>query len=283
MQKIKDYIKLMRVKHYIKNILIFIPLFFAVQVFEAKKLYIGLQGFICFSLVSSFVYILNDILDIEKDKKHPKKKFRPLASGRVSIKEAICLLCVCLGLAIVFSVLIGNLSSLGLLILYLGLNILYSMKLKDYPIVDIIILASGFVIRIFYGGIITDVEISGWLYLVVVSGALYMGLGKRRNELRGNKDTRKVLKYYNDSFLGKNMYVCVALANVFYALWSMEFENPKMIWTVPIFMVILMCYSYDVEGESDGDPIEVILHDKILVGIVIAYAISLFLLVYFRI
>ena len=272
-----------RIKHYIKNILVFIPLFFAGEIFEVKKVCIGLQGFICFSLVSSFVYILNDILDIEKDKKHPKKKFRPLASGRVSKKEAICLLCVCLGLAIAFSTFTGNLSSLGLLILYLGLNISYSIKLKDYPIVDIIVLASGFVIRIFYGGIITDVEISGWLYLVVVSGALYMGLGKRRNELKGNKDTRKVLKYYNDSFLGKNMYVCVALANVFYALWSMEFENPKMIWTVPIFMVILMCYSYDIEGESDGDPVEVILHDRILVGIVIGYAICLFWLVYFTI
>ena len=154
------------------------------------------------------------------------------------------------------------------------------MGLKNKPIIDVVILASGFVIRVLFGGLITGVEISKWLYLVIVTGSLYMGLGKRRNELRAQTDTREVLKYYNENFLDKNMYVCVALVNVFYALWSIEMPNPRMIWTVPFFIVLLMCYSLDVEGDSDGDPVEVIIHDKALIGIIITYVMCIFVLLY---
>lgn len=96
----------------------------------------------------------------------------------------------------------------------------------------------------------------------------------------GGNETRKVLKYYNYSFLEKNMYVCVASANVFYALWAMEFRNTYMIWTVPVFMIILMRYSFDVEGDFDGDPVEVILQDRILITLIAAYAVCLSVLLY---
>lgn len=148
------------------------------------------------------------------------------------------------------------------------------------PIIDIVILAAGFVIRIFYGGMITGVSISKWLYLVITSGSLYMGLGKRRNEMKKQTDTRDVLKYYNVDFLDKNMYVCVALTIVFYALWTYEMPNAQISWTIPIFIILLMSYSLDVEGDSDGDPVEVILHDKILMGILILYALFIFGLLY---
>lgn len=157
---------------------------------------------------------------------------------------------------------------------YFLLNVAYSMGLKNKPIIDIVILAAGFVIRVFYGGVVTGVEISKWLYLVVTVGSLYMGLGKRRNELKKQTETREVLKYYNVAFLDKNMYVCMALANVFYALWTFEMPNPRTSWTIPVFIILLMCYSLDIEGESDGDPVEVILHDKILIAIVLVYAFS---------
>lgn len=154
------------------------------------------------------------------------------------------------------------------------------MGLKNIPIVDIVILASGFVIRIFYGGIITNITISKWLYLVITVGSLYMGLGKRRNELKKQTKTRDVLKYYNVNFLDKNMYVCVALSIVFYSLWTLEMPNPQISWTIPIFIILLMCYSLDVEGDSDGDPVEVILHDKILIGLLVLYALFIFILLY---
>ncbi len=280
MNQLRNYIRLMRVKHYIKNILIFMPLFFAGKIYDWNELSVAVTGFFAFCCVSSSVYIFNDLIDLEKDRRHPTKKYRPIASGQVSVKQAVGLIVVCLFLSILVLVVASNLGGSIFLLLYIIVNIAYSVRLKEYPIMDIVLLASGFVIRMFYGGYLTDVPISGWLYLVVVSGSLYMGLGKRRNELRGGNETRKVLKYYNHSFLEKNMYVCVALANVFYALWAMEFRNTCMIWTVPVFMIILMRYSFDVEGDFDGDPVEVILQDRILITLIAAYAVCLSVLLY---
>lgn len=276
----KEYLKLLRVKHYIKNLLIFIPVFFAGMIFDSEKLFQAVLGFMCFCLLSSSIYIFNDYRDVEKDRLHPTKKNRPLASGKIKPSAAIIIMIVCLTVTAILSVIIGNMNAVLCLILYFILNIAYSMGLKNRPIIDICILASGFVIRVFYGGFITDIAISKWLYLVVTAGSLYMGLGKRRNELKRQKDTREVLKFYNMQFLDKNMYVCVALANVFYALWTLDMPHQKLIWTVPVFTILLMFYSFDAEGDSDGDPVEVILHDKFLVGIIIAYAVCIFALTY---
>lgn len=141
-------------------------------------------------------------------------------------------------------------------------------------------MASGFLLRIIYGGILTDVEVSKYLYLVVIAAALFMGLGKRRNELKVQKDTREVLRYYTEAFLDKNAYVCVALIIVFYTLWTVESENSLTVWTVPLVIAILMKYSLDIEGESDGDPIEVLLHDKMLVILTLLYGIAIFIILY---
>lgn len=280
----RQYLKLLRVRHYIKNVLVFLPMFFGGVIFEERRILNAFLGFIAFSFLSSVVYIINDYRDIEKDRKHSTKKFRPLASGAVSKRSAVMCAAILFIVVIGISFLIGNYIAVACLMGYLLLNILYSMGLKNKPIIDVVILASGFVIRVFYGGLITGVTISKWLYLVVVTGSLYMGLGKRRNELRAQTDTREALKYYNESFLDKNMYVCVSLVNVFYALWSIEMPNPRMIWTVPLFLILFMCYSLDIEGDSDADPVEVIVHNKTLISLVIAYAICIFLLLYvFRI
>lgn len=280
----KNYIKLLRVKHYVKNVLVFLPLFFAGELFNLEKICLALMGVVCFSLISSSIYIINDLRDVENDRKHPKKKLRPIASGKVKKSTAFGILFACLFFALTLSLCIGNYNALGMLLLYFALNNAYSFGLKNKPILDVLILASGFVIRIFYGGFLTEVPISVWLYLVVATGSLYMGLGKRRNELVQQTEivgsTRAVLSHYSVAFLDKNMYVCVALANVFYALWTKDFADPRMAWTVPFFIVILMCYSLDVENGSDGDPVEVIMHDKILIGLIIAYAVCVFSLLY---
>lgn len=275
-----DFVKLLRVKHYIKNLLVFVPMFFGGVIFDEEKLLRATLGFLCFCLISSAVYILNDYRDIEKDRNHPTKKNRPLASGRIKPQVAIIILIFCLAGASVISVKLGTVKGAICLLLYFLLNVAYSMGLKNRPIIDIVILASGFVLRVFYGGFITDIVISKWLYLVVTTGSLYMGLGKRRNELKAQTDTREVLKYYNEGFLDKNMYVCVALANVFYALWTLEMPDPRISWGIPVFIVMLMCYSLDAEGDSDGDPVEVILKDKVLIAVIFGYAIYIFLLLY---
>lgn len=278
-----EYIKLMRVKHYIKNFLIFLPLFFNKNIFDWLYLSKAVVGFCCFCLVSSAVYILNDINDVEKDRQHPTKCLRPIASGKVPKGNAILLMIVLVVVSCLLTIVgLKQISSLCFLIFYLVINVAYSKGLKNYPLLDIVILTLGFVIRVIYGGFITNINISNWLYLVIIFASLYMGLGKRRNELKYNKflETRTVLKYYNEGFLDKNMYVSVTLVIVFYALWTMEQANNGLIWTVPLVTFILMKYSYNIEGKSDGDPIEVILHDKVLIGLSVLLAIIVVIFLY---
>ena len=175
-----------------------------------------------------------------------------------------------------------------LLVLYFVLNLGYSFGLKNIPIVDITILVSGFIIRVLYGAVVTDIVVSNWLYLTVIAFAFYLSLGKRRNELKqiGSGETRKVLKAYPISFLDKSMGMCLTLANVFYALWSMDektmtfYNNKYLIFSVPIVLLITMKYSLDVEGESDGDPVEVLLHDKVLLALCVIYLAVMFLILY---
>ena len=290
MSKIKEYMKLMRIKHYLKNVLIFLPLVFSGELLDIHNLTNCIVGFIIFSFTSSIIYIINDIKDIENDKKHPIKKKRPLPLGTVSKEEAIILALVLGLIAITLSIFVigyERIIAIMLLLLYLAINVAYSFGLKKKPIVDIVILVAGFLIRVLYGAVITDIELSNWLYLTVISGAFYMGLGKRRNEIlkQGDK-SREVLKYYTKDFLDKNMYVCVALCIVFYSLWCVDpttllkTGNNLLIWTVPVIMIILMKYSLDIEGDSYGDPVDVIVNDKILLLIVLIYALFMFGIIY---
>lgn len=270
---LKQILHLMRIKHYIKNILILVPLFFSQQLMNMEKLIPTLWGMLSFCLISSSVYIINDIFDIEKDRLHPTKKYRPLASGAVKISVAVFLCVFCIGIALFINFMRFGGSSIWLVI-YLILNIAYSLNLKNRPIIDVAILASGFLIRIIYGASLTFTYISEWLYLTVISGALYLGLGKRRNELQkqgAEGITRNVLKQYNYNFLDKNMYICLALTDCFYALWAIDREKPMLVWSVPMVILIFMKYSLDIENNSDGDPVEVILNDKVLTMLCLGY------------
>ena len=284
----KHYLKLMRVHHYIKNGLVFAALACSGQLFNFEKLTSGIIAFVSFCMVSSVVYIVNDIRDCEKDKKHPTKCKRPIAAGTVSIKSAWVLAAILLMIAIICNVLTLHVLSTVLLAMYLLLNLAYSFGLKNIPIVDITILVAGFLIRILYGALVTGITISNWLYLTVIAISFYFALGKRRNELRHISDgeTRQVLKSYPIGFLDKNMGMCLTLANVFYALWSMDektqsfYNNDYLIFTVPIVLLITMKYSLDVEGESDGDPVEVLLHDKVLITLCAVYLAVMFMILY---
>jgi len=284
----KHSLKLMRVHHYIKNFLVFAALACSGQLFDLSKLTAGIAGFVAFCMVSSVVYIINDIRDVEKDRRHPTKCRRPIAAGTVSVKGAWVLAGVLLTVALICNWLTYTSQSTALLGLYLGLNLAYSFGLKNIPIVDVTILVAGFLIRILYGAVVTGITISNWLYLTVIALAFYFALGKRRNELKqiGDGETRKVLKAYPVSFLDKNMGMCLTLANVFYALWSMDentissYNNEYLVFTVPIVLLITMKYSLDVEGDSDGDPVEVLLHDKVLLALCVVYLAVMFAILY---
>ena len=287
----KEIIKLIRVKHWLKNFLIFVPLFFSINLFNKELLLNSIIGFFIFCITSSIVYILNDIKDLEKDKKNPLKMKRPLASGKVSLKTATVIIAVLSILDIICTSYLYINDNNYLIILiplsYIIMNVLYSFGLKNIPILDVLIIALGFLLRIIYGGVVTDIFLSRWLYLIIIFGSFYLGYGKRKNELKFvGKSGRRVLNLYNVDFLEKNMYVCLSLSIIAYSLWTLDpitiqrVGNNYLFWTIPLVMIIFQQYSLNIEGESSGDPVEVLLSDKKLLLMIFFYIIVLFMVVY---
>ncbi len=282
-----NYIKLIRPKHYIKNLLIFIPLIFSGQFFKSDNFIMTFIGFISFCLIASSIYIFNDIMDKEKDMKHETKKNRPIASGSVSVFKAKILIVVfCVISFLLLLIFKIPIVSMVLLLSYLIINILYSLGLKNIPILDVAIIVAGFVIRVLYGASILSIVVSNWLYLTIVTISFYLSLGKRRNEInKSGSQARNVLKYYNKEFLDKNMYMCLSMSIIFYSLWTIDntimghYHN-FLIWTVPLVIIISMRYSMNIEKNNFGDPTEVILNDKVIILLFLILSLSVFTILY---
>ena len=281
------YLKLMRIKHYIKNLLIFLPLIFS-QNINSRNILLTILGFISFSFASSTIYIINDIKDKEKDQNHPTKKNRPIAAGTISVPNALILAILLLILTIAILIYLSAFNKFIsiYIITYILKNIMYSFGLKNIPLLDVFILALGFLIRVLYGGALINVEVSTWLFLTVLSISFYLGLGKRRNELMAQKNpeniTRNVLKYYNKEFLDKNMYMCLSMTIIFYSLWCQDLNSKYIMWTIPLVLLICMKYSLNIETGTSGDPVEVLLKDKILLILIGLYGLLTITVLYLR-
>ena len=288
----KEYLKLIRVKHWLKNMLVLFPIFFNMNIHKIKYSKVLLIAFFIFCFTSSIIYIINDINDIEKDKLHPVKKIRPLASGKISKKNAVITL---ITISIINIVLISILYKINRSILiiiipsvYIIMNILYSKILKNIPIIDVSIIVAGFILRVIYGGVVTNVKVSKYLYLMIIFGAYFLAFGKRRNEMiKNGAKSRNSLKLYNKDFLDKNMYVMLSLAVVSYTLWCVDKEtilrigNDNLYWTIPMVILILEIYSLNIEKDSNGDPIEVILENKMLLASIFIYFCIMTFMLYF--
>ena len=261
----KIYLKQMRIKSWLKNLFVFFPIIFSLELFEWNKLIQAVILALYFCLISSSVYVLNDINDVENDRNHAVKKNRPIASGQISFPCAWMLL-VCLtiaGFGLAFSV---NLFSLLLILAYVVINILYSKLLKTKVVIDCFCIAAGFVLRVMVGGTIVSDGVSGWMFLTVVSLSLFMAFGKRRGELHnyGAGGTREVLDVYEMNFLNGIVFMCAGLTMVFYSLWSISQES-NLVYTVPIVLFIVIRYLLLVfSGRSEADPTTLILSDKTL-------------------
>lgn len=271
------YLKLIRVKHWVKNILIFIPLICS-GLINYQNILTCIGGFFAFCFASSFIYVINDIRDIEKDKLHPTKKNRPLASGKIKKSTAIYIAVLMLILSISVNILINNNVfniSLYIILSYIIINILYSFGLKNIAIVDIILLASGFILRVYYGAAIINVEVSDWLFLTILSGSLFLGLGKRKKELITSEKSRKVLQEYNEAFLDKFQYVTLGLMLVFYSLWVIEQDIKYLSFTIPLIIIIFMRYCLIIEKSDEGDPTTILYQDKFLIVLSLIFGISM--------
>ncbi|MGN0868497.1 MAG: decaprenyl-phosphate phosphoribosyltransferase [Akkermansia sp.] len=285
-----DWCRALRVRHYIKNALLAAAPACSGQLFEPAVASALLWGLAAFCTTASLIYLLNDLRDCEQDRLHPTKRNRPLASGRISRRAAWVAAAMLAAMAMGANAMVFHPGATAILLLYVLLNFAYSFGWKNIPILDITILSSGFIFRVLYGAWLTGIVISDWLYLTIGAFAFCMALGKRRNELQRQKNgnTRKVLRRYNTRFLDKNLYVCLGLTNVFYALWCTDattaahYGTTHLPSTVPLVLLITMKYSYHIEGDSEGDPVEVLLRDKVLLLMVGGFLMLMFALLYCR-
>lgn len=261
--KIGIYLKEMRIKSWLKNAFVFLPIIFALELFEWNKLVEAVILALAFCLISSAIYVLNDILDVEKDRKHEVKKNRPIAAGQISFPCAWILL-VCLTIAGFGMALWVNWYAVLLILAYVFINIMYSKWLKTKVIIDCFCIAAGFILRVLVGGTIVSAGVSNWMFLTVIALSLFMAFGKRRGELKSYSggETRGVLEAYDMNFLDGIVFMCAALSMVFYSLWSISQES-NLVYTVPIVLFVVIRYLYLVfAGRGEGDPTTLILSDK---------------------
>jgi len=286
-----NYIHLLRPKHWIKNIFVFAALIFSLNLFNIVKLTASLQAFFAFCFASSFVYIINDIIDIEQDRKHPKKRNRPIASGKISIRNAVVISSICLVTSITLAYFI-NLNTLIIIIIYIFVNIIYSMKIKNVVILDVMFIALGFILRMIAGATAIEVSFSNWILLTTLFISLFLGFGKRRGEiLLSNNNTQKnsrfVLKLYSTQFLDYMIISSVTLTIISYALYTIDsevikrFGTDKLIYTVPLVIYGIFRYLYVIyRSDSDGDPTEVVLKDKSIISVVLLWILLVIGLIY---
>lgn len=264
-------IKSMRPQQWTKNLAIFPALIFDEKLFQLPSLLNTTLGFLLLCLVSGTVYIINDLVDIEKDRTHPTKKNRPIASGAISKKvavgAAIIILCFILPLSFRLKPVFGL-----LMVLYLLLQLAYSFKLKHLVIIDVMTIAAGFIIRIGAGVSLVQVaRFSPWLYVCATLLMLFMGFGKRRQELllaqNGVKNTRKTLDDYSLQFLDDMILIVAATTVMAYSLYTFSApnlpENHLMMLTIPFVIYGIFRYLYIIHilGGS-GEPAEVLLQDR---------------------
>ncbi len=272
--RISDIIKLMRPHQYIKNIFIFLPLFFAARITDTALLLDAFIAFIAFSLVASAVYTFNDYHDIEEDRQHPQKRHRPLASGAISKHQAIAIM------ALLFTAGVALMASLSLvatatLLAYVGMNIAYSFALKHVAILDVTIIAIGFVLRLFIGSAVTDISLSMWIVIMTFLLALFMALAKRRDDvliyLDTGKKMRRVVDGYNLQFLDTAMAIMASVVIVAYTIYTTSAEvieriHSEHLYLTALFVIVgIMRYlQIALVQKESGSPTRIILEDRFL-------------------
>lgn len=274
-----NLLKLMRPKQWIKNFFVFGALIFSYSFLNLNKTIAALIAFILFCLISSTVYIMNDILDVEKDRVHPKKRFRPIASGAISIKQATIALVVLLAISMISSFMI-NKGLFFILVLYFINNIFYSFKIKNIVILDVISIAVGFILRVIAGGVAIDVSLSGWILLCTFFISLFLGFEKRRNEiikLEGKaNEHRKILDDYSDELLKQFSDITLTCTVISYAMYTfVAYENAYMMITNIFVVYGLFRYKYlSMKKGLGGSPTETVMTDKSIIIDVILWVIT---------
>ncbi len=286
----KPIIKLLRIKQWVKNLFLFIPTFFAGNIFEFSQLSVLAIGAFAFSLVASGVYVINDYHDRKIDQIHPKKRYRPIASGEISGKTALILVLVLIlaGLAIALTL---KLEFFFILLAYFMLNLGYCFGLKNIPILDLFIVASGFLLRVYSGGVLVDVFVSHWLSIMILLLALFIVIAKRRDDLVLHEQTgqnlREVSKSYNVEFINSCLTLLSSVILVAYIMYTVspevseKFSSDYLFATSIFVMAGIMRYLQITFVEKrSGSPTEILLTDKFILLTILGWVISFYLIIY---
>ncbi|MGB0429547.1 MAG: UbiA prenyltransferase family protein [Bacteroidia bacterium] len=291
MSKIKHFAKLLRVNQWVKNGFLFLPIFFDKQLLNMSVLADAFLGALSFAFVSSVVYIVNDYFDRNRDRLHPKKKFRPIAAGLISPITAFVVAIICLVISVLLVLYLNSIELAYVLAIYLVLNILYSTWLKHVSLLDIFILAFGYVLRVYAGGFATQIAPSEWLILMSLLLALFLALAKRRDDVvlfeNSGKKTRKAIDGYNQSFFNTALSMLGGIIVVTYSIYVLSdqtqerFGSDYMYLTVIFILAGVLRYLQITLVEHDsGSPVKLLYSDRFLQVTILLWLSCLYVIIY---
>ena len=288
---IKNYFNLLRIPQWIKNLFVFVPLLFSLHFFNTEYFFPTLKAFFMFCLASSFIYIVNDIIDIKADASHPIKKLRPLPSGKISIKAAR-FTAINIFVIMVLLLVFVNLDFVYYLLGFVILNVLYSLYFKHIVILDVFSIAAGFTIRVLGGAAIINVPVSSWLILTTMFISLFLGVMKRHSELVQNSESenvssRKVLSEYSVIFTNQMATVAAAGVIICYALYTVSqrtisvFNTENLIYTTPFVVFGIFRFMYlEYQNQKGENTTQVMLTDLPMIFTVMLYVATTVMIVY---
>lgn len=290
-----NLLKLIRPHQWLKNVFVMIPMFFGGSLLDPSDIRASVVTFFAFSFIASSVYCFNDIIDVEADRRHPVKCKRPIASGAISVRSAWALM------ALMFLLSVGTVClfdtythviNVGLVILiYYILNILYCSKLKQYAIVDVCIIAFGFVLRVLAGGFATDIALSKWLVLMTFLLTLFLSFAKRRDDVLRMNETgeppRKNTIRYNLTFINQAITITASVTLVCYIMYTVSPEvvnrfHSDLLYLTSVFVLLglLRYIQITVVDKRSGDPTKMMLRDRFTQCVVLLWALTFLVLIY---
>ena len=291
--KIRHFIKVARPTHWIKNLFVFLPVFFGGGLLNTSEAVSAALTFLSFSLAASAIYCLNDIIDVNADRAHPVKCKRPIASGAITIPQAYGMMALSMLVSIVLMFLLpaGQTKTIFVIVAYFLINVAYCLRLKDYAIIDVCIIASGFVLRILAGGYATGVQLSKWIVLMTFLLTLFLAFAKRRDDVLRMNTTgqapRANTSRYNLTFINQAITITAGVMLVCYVMYTVspeiiaQFATDKLYLTsILVILAILRYLQISFVDEKSGDPVKVALSDRATQLILLAWLLSFLVIIY---
>ncbi len=286
--------RLIRPKQWIKNTIVLLPIFFGGALLRVEALYAGFITALSFSFISSSIYCLNDIIDLKDDRRHPVKCQRPLASGAISVVQGFIIMAsmVILSMITLFLLPDNQMKTAGVIFFYWVLNIAYCLFLKQHAIIDVCVIAFGFVLRIISGGLATGIGLSKWIVLMTFLLMLFLSFAKRRDDVLRMNETghapRKNTSRYNLTFINQAITITASVTLVCYIMYTMSPEvianfHTSNLYLTSVFVLLglLRYIQISVVDKKSGDPTKVILNDRFIQLIVLGFGLTFLIIIYF--